>query len=160
MKKTFTLILALALLTAVASAQENRLDIRAGRTLSFTSGKAVPGDLALASLAYRHGALSVGASADIPVSLKGELGLQLRTGFHTGSRRLSLSPFLAARCGWLSGRAGLSAGYGASAGLRLLGPLGIYAEAVRLHPMYVSAKEVGIRKEAVAFVSVGIQLSI
>ena len=51
MKKTFTLILALALLTAGASAQENRLDIRAGRTLSFTSGKAVPGDLALASLA-------------------------------------------------------------------------------------------------------------
>ncbi len=142
------------------------LDVLAGCSVSFADGAAIRGDLAAVSLCYHRGIGFAGFSADFPVGVAdgtastGELGLNARAGFRAAGARLSVSPFVTARCGWLDGPGPVRVGWGATAGFRAIGPFGVFVEAQWFHDVHTDGDSLRIAREGVRFLSAGIQLSI
>ena len=160
--KTLPCILVLSALLSVPAlhAQEGGLDIRAGRTFSIDGQRAVPEGPATVSVDYHKGFGAVGVAADIPVHDAGALGLQARAGVRVGGRLATLYPFVSLRCSWLDGPSGAGAGYGASASLRILGPLAVYACLSAAHDLHRCGDRLQVDTKGRATLSLGIQLSI
>ena len=159
---TFTFILLLSALLSIPAlhAQEGGLDIRVGRTFSLDGRRAAADGPATASVDYHKGFGAVGLTADFPVHGAGALGLQARAGVRVGGRIATLYPFVGLRCSWLDGPSGAGAGYGASASLRILGPLAAYACLSATHDLYRCGDRLQVDTKGRATLSLGIQLSI
>ncbi len=160
--KTHILILLSALLLSAQPlhAQESGLDIRAGRILSFNTLRIAQYSPVALSVTYHKGLRALGVAADIPVQGSGAIGLQARAGINARGRLVSVNPFVDIDCRWLDGPCGTGIGYGASASIRIIGPLAIYTELTAKHDMHLYGNHLVIESRGRANLSAGIQLSI
>ena len=148
------------LVCASMQAQEGGLDIRAGRAFSLDGRRTDDGGPVCASVTYHKGFGAVAFAADLPVPSDGSLGLQARAGFHAGIRRVCVNPFVNVRCSWRNGPEYVSAGYGAAASMKVLGPIAVFTEFVSGHDMHRNGGKLEIETKGRTTLSIGLQLSI
>ena len=160
MRKLILLSAFLLFAATAALCQERQADILIGRGLSLSEAAPSPGGIYTLSFAYRHDAGFVGIAADVPASLSGTPVVGLRAGFRLAILRASFTPYLTLRGEWDSGFRQPSAGYGTVLGFRLFGPVGVFLQASRVHPIGMGDSNLTIDRHGTSLLSAGIQLSI
>lgn len=153
------LILAAVLAHTAAAAQEGGLALRAGRSLSFRMHDTPAESHNTITATWSRGAGAAGLAVAIPPSARGALGLEGRTGFHAGGRTVSFDPYVGARCAWLDGAGEYAAAYGATVGLRLLGPLGVYLEASQTHRLCFDGTRLWLDRRGRLTLGAGVQIT-